>query len=184
MYDILILFSGGADSILLLEWAFKVNKKPLCVFIDYGQLHIEELEYAKRYLDKKDVLWRKVSIKNLNITSGLTESGDKGLYEGVHEFYVPGRNTIFLSIAQSIAEDNNIPEIWMGANYSDSENLFPDCTQEYFIKINELFKVATSKEIKVRAPLLGLPKETVFEMLDALGVKREDLFSGYGDLGQ
>ena len=181
-YDLLILFSGGADSVLLLELALKLGKKPYCLLINYEQLHQAELVYARNYLRSKNINWQMSSIKGLNLRSGLTTSGASGLYEGTNEFYVPGRNTMFLSIALSIAENKDISEIWMGANYSDGENLFPDCTQEYIIKINELFKIATSKEIKVYAPLLGISKEYVFEALDLFDVNRDNLFSGYGDL--
>ena len=41
MTDLVILFSGGADSTLLLKIAEKINRKPLALMIDYNQLHIQ-----------------------------------------------------------------------------------------------------------------------------------------------
>jgi len=178
--DLLILFSGGADSTLLLELAKKLGFKPFCLLIDYGQKHIEELSFAINYLGEAHINWQAVKLTGLNVDSGLTGDGEKGKYEGVSVYHVPGRNTIFLSLAFSVAESRGISQIWYGPDFSDRTNLFPDCYQEYVVKINELFKVAGSQIITVYAPLLGFTKEMVLKMLDSFGVDRSKLFSGYG----
>jgi len=157
-YDLLILYSGGADSTLLLELAKIVGKTPYCVLIDYGQKHIREID------------------------SGLTGDGFKNTSGVVHEMHVPGRNSIFLSCAFSIAEDRNIDTIWIGCDYSDAINLFPDCLQSYILEINNLFKVAGPKQIKVEAPLLGFSKDMVVKSLNHFGIGVDTIFSGYGDL--
>ena len=51
--DLVILFSGGADSILLLELAAQLEKNPFCVLFDYNQKHVQELNFAKKYLNKR-----------------------------------------------------------------------------------------------------------------------------------
>jgi 7-cyano-7-deazaguanine synthase len=181
-YDLLVLFSGGADSVLMLEFAKELNKRPFCVIIDYEQLHSQELVQAYEYLRKEHVEWRKVRIKGLEINSGLTGSGEKNESGEVHEMYVPGRNTMFLSIAFSIAESMGIDTIWHGADFSDRLNLFPDCYQEYFVAFNDMLQWAGPKDIKVEAPLIGLTKENILYMLSQKGIMMEDIFSGYGDL--
>ena len=45
--DIIMLYSGGSDSYLMLHLAKMARKNPYCLLIDYGQKHIKELEYAK-----------------------------------------------------------------------------------------------------------------------------------------
>jgi 7-cyano-7-deazaguanine synthase len=102
--NVVILFSGGADSVLLLEIAKKLGLRPFCLLIDYGQKHIEELTFAINYLGEAKVNWQVVKITGLNVDSGLTGDGEKGRYEGVSVYHVPGRNTIFLSLAFSVAE--------------------------------------------------------------------------------
>jgi len=178
--NVVILFSGGADSVLLLEFAKKVNLKPYCLLIDYGQLHIEELDFAQKYLTEQNIKYQVVGITGLNVDSGLTGAGEKGRYEGVSIYHVPGRNTIFLALAFSVAESRGISEVWYGPDFSDRIGLFPDCYQDYVVKMNEVFKVAGSKPIAIYAPLLGLTKEMVLKMLDSFGVDRSKLFSGYG----
>jgi 7-cyano-7-deazaguanine synthase len=111
----------------------------------------------------------------------LTGDGTKGTYEGVSIYNIPARNTIFLSIAAGIAESMKIDKIWIGADMSDFYHLFPDCTQVYIGKINELFKIAFSYPIFVEAPLIGFSKETVLKLLELAGVRKEDFYSGYGE---
>lgn len=178
--DLVILYSGGSDSLLMVNLALDLGKKPLCVLIDYGQVHIKELDFAKDQLNKLRVEWIVIQVKNPTINSGLTGDCVANISEEVHEMHVPGRNTIFLSLAFSIAENEGIDTIWIGCDWSDRVGLFMDCYQEYLVKINELFKLAGPKEIKVEAPLLGWSKEMVLDYLEKQhSLIEEDFFSGY-----
>lgn len=178
---VVILYSGGADSTLLLEIAKKIGKEPFALLIDYGQLHKEELIFAEQYVGKNGIPYNKVSISGLSAQSGLTGTGVQGQYEGVHTHWVPGRNTMFLAIAFSEAESRGIKEIWYGPDYSDREGLFPDCYQDYVYELNKLFAIAGSYPIKVYAPTLGLTKEMVLKLLESFGITKDQLFSGYGN---
>ncbi len=180
--DLVILYSGGADSRLMLEFARELDKKPYCVIIWYDQLNEKELESATRTLDNKKIPYHVVSINDLNIDSGLTGNGNINETGEVHVMHVPGRNTMFLSIAYSIAESKNIDTIWYGPDYSDRINLFPDCYQEYVVRVNQLFEIAGPYPIKVEAPLLGMTKETIIDILTAWGIDESNYFSGYGDI--
>ncbi|MHA1815969.1 MAG: 7-cyano-7-deazaguanine synthase [Candidatus Heimdallarchaeaceae archaeon] len=181
-FDIVILFSGGADSVLMVEMAHAFNKIPYCVLIDYEQLHIGELRYAKKYLIEKDIPFRVVKLHDLGVQSGLTGRGEKGRFAGVHEMHVPSRNLMFVGIAASIAEDMGIDTIWYGADFSDFINKFPDCMQPWFGAMNDILQINGPKPIKLEAPLAGLTKETILSMLDSKGITNKDMFSGYGDL--
>jgi len=178
--DLVILYSGGSDSMLMLKLALDLGKNPLCVLVDYGQVHIAELDFAQEQLNKLKVDWVVVTVKNPIINSGLTGNLIQDMSGAVHEMHVPGRNTVFLSLAFSIAENEGIDTIWLGSDWSDRLNLFPDCYQEYIVKINELFKVAGPKEIKVEAPLMGWTKEMVLSYLyKKYKIMITDVFSGY-----
>ena len=50
--DLVVLYSGGADSTLLLNLAKSVKREPLALMIDYNQLHGDELFHAKKYVEK------------------------------------------------------------------------------------------------------------------------------------
>jgi len=180
MSDIVMLYSGGADSMLMLKLAQMARKIPYCVLIDYGQKHIKELEYAKNQLKQESIQYQVVRIDGYTVNSGLTGDGIKGQYEEVSVYNVPARNSIFLTIAAGIAESKGLNEIWIGCDMSDFYGEFPDCKQEYIGKMNEVFKIAFSYPIKIIAPLLGLEKEIILEILHkSFDIKEENLYSGY-----
>lgn len=182
-FDLVILFSGGADSMLLLQLALALDYTPLCVMIDYGQKHIKELDYAKHQLTHFGVAYRVVKLENYAVNSGLTGDNIPGAYDGVNEMNVPGRNTIFIGIAAGIAESEGIDEIWFGADFSDRINKFPDCFQEFTYRMNEVLKVSGSYPMKLRAPLLGLTKEMVIGLLTkTYGVSMQNVYSGYEEV--
>jgi len=176
-YDLILLFSGGLDSTLLLAMASEMSMRPLCILFDYGQHHVEELEYAVKTCDDYNAQYLKFKI-GLPVDSKLT--GDSKTYEGVSEWHVPSRNLIFMSMAVSVAEDKGIPLIWFGANYEDREKLFPDCYQEWIYSLNQLLSINGSMKIKVEAPLLGMSKETIKQLAHYYSINEKDVFSGYG----
>jgi len=180
--NIVMLYSGGADSMLMLQLALMAGKIPYCVLIDYGQKHIKELEYAKSQLENLDVRYQVVKVDGLNVDSGLTGGLEEGRWGNVHSMNVPGRNTIFIGLAISVAENMGIDEVWYGPDYSDRINLFPDCYQEYVVKMNEVLAISGVKPIKLVAPLLGMSKELILEILEkTFKVKLTDIHSGYDE---
>ena len=180
--DLVVLFSGGADSMLLLEMAKEMGRKPYALIMDYEQLHKEEIGFAIEYCMNNRLMYQVVGIQGLNVNSALTGDGTKGKFDGVSIWNVPGRNTMFLSVAFSVAENKDIQEIWYGPDYSDREGLFPDCYQDYVYRVNQLFEVAGVKPIKVYAPLMGMTKEMILKLLELKGITKQKMFSGYGNL--
>jgi len=183
--DLLILYSGGADSRLMLELALRTHRKPYCLLIQYGQLIDEELMFAAKQLTKLKVPYHTVQINGLQFESGLTGRGKQGTFgrpDEINIFYVPGRNTMFAGIALGVAENKRIDEIWHGADFSDRLNLFPDCYQEYVVKVNELFAIAGPRPVKYMAPLSGMTKDMILGLLKEYGVSEDEIFSGYGDI--
>jgi 7-cyano-7-deazaguanine synthase len=177
---IVMLYSGGADSVLMLRLAQMSGRQPHCVLINYGQKHVDELNMAENQLSDAGVQYQVITIEGLNVDSGLTGDLGEARWDNVHEMHVPARNTIFIGLAMSVAEHKGIDEVWYGSDYSDRENLFPDCYQEYVVKMNEMMAIAGPKPIKLHAPLLGMTKEVILEMLDCFwSIKKDKLYSGY-----
>lgn len=185
LFDLVMLYSGGADSRLMMHFALELGRKPFCVLIDYGQKHIKELEYAKKQLDDIHIPYWTVKVSGLEVDSGLTGRLKEQRWDNVHAMNVPGRNTIFIGIAYSLAENMGIQEIWYGPDYSDAENLFPDCYQDYVVRMNKVLAVSGVRPIKLRAPLLGWTKNMIVKFLkDQVGVDVEkELHSGYDETG-
>lgn len=182
MEDLAVLYSGGLDSTILLKLAKRLKRKPFAIMIDYNQLHIKELEFAKKFLLKNKINNITIKLDGYNVNSALTGNGEKGIYEGVNIHNVPQRNSIFLTIAAGIAESKGISEIWFGANWEDYEKLFPDCLQEYIGRINNLLQISGPKPIKIYAPLLGFPKQLIQSLSEEVfEIKSTEVFSGYGE---
>ena len=177
---IIMLYSGGADSRLMLELGLQTKKLIHCVLFDYGQKHIEELEFAKEQLTKKSISFQSIKLSGYDVVSALTGDGEKGKYEGVSIYNVPARNTIFLSVAAGVAESKGYNEVWIGCDMSDFYGQFPDCKQEYIGKVNDLFEIAFSYPIKVVAPLLGMEKDLILNILEKYyKVDIQKIYSGY-----
>lgn len=177
-HDLLLLFSGGLESRYLLHLASQMLYKPYCLLIDYGQKHGKELEYAISVCNNLRIPFEVVNVL-WNTNSALT--GDKETkYDNVSPWYVPARNLIFVSVAAGVAESKGIDTIWIGANYDDRINQFPDCSQEWVVSINETLQKSLSRPVRVIAPLLGFTKEMVWALAEQAGIKKEEVFSGYG----
>ena len=82
--------------------------------------------------------------------------------------YVPGRNTIFISVALSYAEAIDADFIGLGVNALDYSG-YPDCRPDYIKKFQELADLANKRgrennPIKLWTPLLDLNKEKIFQL--------------------
>jgi 7-cyano-7-deazaguanine synthase len=174
---VLILFSGGLDSTILVNLATNVGYEPELLLIDYDQKHRVELDAAIEYAQLMKHEFRIIEIP-ITTPSQLTD-GSENHYPGVSEWHVPSRNLIFLAHATSIAEGMGIDLIWYGANYADREHLFPDCSQEWVFKLNGLLEINGSAKIKVEAPLLGMSKELLTDIANHLNINLTKIHSGY-----
>lgn len=178
--DIVMLYSGGADSLLMIHFARMANKNVYCILIDYGQKHIKELSYAMRQLTKLKVNYQIIKVSGLDINSGLTGDLIEARWDNINKMNVPARNTIFIGLAMSVAENMDVDEVWYGPDYSDRENKFPDCYQEYVIKMNEVMAISGVRPIKLVAPLLGMTKELILDILSyQFKTQLVDMHSGY-----
>jgi 7-cyano-7-deazaguanine synthase len=178
-HDLVILLSGGYDSAVLLAMAQYMQFNPIALLVDYGQKHVVELEKARDLCETYEVEHRKMLVRLTSVNSALTGSGVHHLYTGVNEHHVPGRNTIFVGLAVSLAETVGAKKIWYGANFEDRINQFPDCYQEWVIAMNAVLRQSASYPIELEAPLLGMRKETVKALGKFLGINDEDVHSGY-----
>jgi len=186
---VLILYSGGADSRLMVHMAQQSQMEIHCLLIDYGQLHVDELDYAEMQLrrikeDQYDLTWSRVRVGGLELDSALTGSGRQGRFgneEDISIWHVPGRNTMFAGIALSVAENLGCNVVWIGADFSDRLGNFIDCAQDFVVTMDLLYSYGASYEIRFEAPLMGMTKEFIKNLLKQLGLDA-DIYSGYGHI--
>ena len=123
-----LLLSGGVDSTttaaIALHEGFDVHALSVC----YGQRHAVELEAARRVAERLGIRRHVIVDLDLRAFGGSALTADVAVPKGtplaeigarIPATYVPGRNTIFLSLALAWAETLGARDIFFGANALD-----------------------------------------------------------------
>tara|TARA_R100001463_G_scaffold5870_1_gene19845 strand:- start:678 stop:1244 length:567 start_codon:yes stop_codon:yes gene_type:complete len=165
---ILVLFSGGLDSMVLCEHVLQRHEAELVtLFYRYPHpaspheyqsvsewLRLKHVTgYAGRHIDMDLPLW---GADALSIGAG--EPGPR---------VVANRNQVMVSLAINIAASIGAKEVWYGANLDDASD-YPDCAPGWVEAMNQL-----SREwgVAVRAPLLYKAKSEIKDMARDLRVE-------------
>jgi 7-cyano-7-deazaguanine synthase len=144
---------------------------------DYGQRHRRELEAAER-LARHFRLSEHLRV-SVNLAawggSALTDQGLPLPSDGVQadvipSTYVPGRNTVFIALALSLAETRGAQRILLGVNAIDYSG-YPDCRPDYLDAFQHLADLATRAGREGRGPQLWAP----LVRMDKLTIVREAL---------
>ena len=172
---VVVLLSGGLDSSTVTGIAKKSNAKIFGLSFDYGQRHKKELNSALKIAKHFEIEEFKVIKIDLSLWGGssLTDNQQNIPTNGIEtskipNTYVPGRNTIFISVALSYAEAVDADFIGLGVNALDYSG-YPDCRPDYIKKFQELAYLANKRgrennPIKLWTPLIDLNKETIFQL--------------------
>lgn len=193
----IILCSGGLDSVTALYYVKKkLNYGEIIVlFFNYSQKSLKrEKRFSKLAADNVGAEFMELSLGELgkistslinkpgwtldfskkDISSTKSESG---------KFYVPCRNTIFLSYALALAEAlynrrKGPSDIFVGFK-SEGKEPFPDATPLFLEKINSLARVSCAFPFKIRAPFIRKDKEDLIQIGEKLEVDFTKTFSCY-----
>jgi len=174
-----VLLSGGLDSATTLAIAHTEVGACYALTIDYGQRHRLELEAAQRVARALGAAEHRIAKFDLSWIGGsaLTDGNiavPQQPTAGIPITYVPARNTIFLSLALGWAEVLGAQAIYIGANAIDYSG-YPDCRPEFLEAFGRLAALATragveGNPIRIRAPLLNLPKAEIIRTGARLGL--------------
>lgn len=194
----IVLFSGGIDSTVILAMALKESRQCYTISFDYGQRHKLELQAAKAiatyYSVPHQVIaidptpFAKSALSNpyLEVAQNRTHQDIEAA--GIPNTYVPGRNTLFLAYALSMAEALEADEILIGANAMDASP-YPDCRPEYFNAFQALANLATKQAVensgaKISTPILFWDKKKIVAEGLSLGAPLHMTFSCYSPKNQ
>tara|TARA_Y100000310_G_scaffold21406_1_gene20687 strand:+ start:2789 stop:3370 length:582 start_codon:yes stop_codon:yes gene_type:complete len=168
---ILVLMSGGIDSTLLAERAYRDGILGAGLFIDYGQPVAKQERRTVRTWANKHLVQL---IELPCIISGVEASMQTGVgTDGLR--ILPGRNLILAAHAVNIAKTRGYEEVWLGANAGDQP--YPDCRPTWVDALDTLTQADTG--IKVVAPLIELSKATIIREAHEIGMDLEQTWSCY-----
>lgn len=188
----IVLLSGGLDSTTALFWARAEGYQVQCLAVDYGQRHRRELDAARRVAAASGAPLHEASLALPWLAENALLDKKKRLPDvplsrigrkGIPATYVPGRNTMFLALALSLADSVGAEAIVIGANALDYSG-YPDCRPEF---IEAFEKVAhqgskrgvSGRGIKLLAPLLRLDKRAIVALALKVGAPIDQTWSCY-----
>ena len=163
MNKAVVLLSGGLDSATTAAIAIAEGYQVIALSFRYGQRHEKELVAAKKIAEALGIKEHFISEIDLSQWGGssLTDQSMPIPQEGLEpdiipSTYVPGRNTVFMAIALSLAEAKNAQAIYLGINAVDYSG-YPDCRPEYLAAYQKLANLSSKAGVEGNAPRLIAP---------------------------
>lgn len=159
----IVLLSGGLDSATSGALAKRDGYDLIALSLRYGQRHEKELQASKEIAAFLNVLDHYILDVNLGQWGGssLTDESVNVPTDGVNpnvipSTYVPGRNTVFIAIALSLAEAKGAEAVYLGINAVDYSG-YPDCRPEYLEAYQKLASLSSKKGLEDNPPKLVAP---------------------------
>jgi 7-cyano-7-deazaguanine synthase len=186
----IVLLSGGLDSATTAAIARADGYDIVALSFRYGQRHKRELKAAAKIAQLLKITEHFIVDVNLSQWGGssLTDEAMVLPQGGVQanvipSTYVPGRNTVFIAIALSLAEAKGAQAIYLGINAVDYSG-YPDCRPEYLAAYQQLANVSSKTGVEGKAPQLIAPlvRNSKFDIVRRalhLGVPIEETWSCY-----
>lgn len=190
MKKAVVLLSGGLDSATTAAIAISKGYEAIALSFRYGQRHEKELQAAAKIVQALNIQQHHTIDVNLSQWGGssLTDTEMEIPQEGVQtdiipSTYVPGRNTVFIAIALSLAEATGASAIYLGINAVDYSG-YPDCRPEYLAAYQKLANLSSKtaiegNTIELVAPLVKDTKVDIVKRALDLGVPIEQTWSCY-----
>jgi 7-cyano-7-deazaguanine synthase len=170
-----VLLSGGLDSAVTLYMARQKDYDCHCLIFDYSQRHKKEIKQAEKIAKasgskfetvKLIFPWKGSSLVDKKSNLPLDRTVNQIKEGSIPSTYVPGRNTIFLSIASSFAEVIGASAIFIGAHYEDSSG-YPDCRSKYLEAFDKVLRLGTKAgiegKLKLEFPLIKKSKAQIIK---------------------
>ena len=195
----ILSLSGGLDSTALLLHLIHKGYDIHTISYYYGQKNKVELDGLARILHYLE--YQQYTIENQRVdlssvfksfNSSLTSS-DIDVPTGTTDEnkmkmnFVPNRNAIFSSVlygfAVSIAKDSDTPvDVCLGVHAGDGNIIPPDCTPEFYEKLEDAFKIGNvnTENINYYLPYVNKKKYEIIEdaknICDELGLDFKYIF--------
>lgn len=183
---VVVLCSGGMDSVTALHWAAREHVVVAALSCDYGAKHgARELPMAAAQAALLGVRHEVVKLDFVNrlFSSALLQSGGdipEGHYEAenMKQTVVPFRNAIFLSIASGFAESAGAEGLVIAAHGGDHA-IYPDCREEFMAAMGDAMRLGTYANVELLRPFITMNKGEIAALGARLGVDFKRTWSCY-----
>ncbi len=183
---IVLIYSGGLDSTVLLYHLRAKGHAVHALAIDYGQRHRRELLHAEEICRQINLPFKAAdlsSIQPLIAGSSLTSPGievAEGHYTeaSMKSTVVPNRNMILLAIATGYALSINAQKIAYAAHSGDHA-IYPDCRNEFADAMAEAIRLCDWKTVTLVRPFVDWSKSDVVRRGAELNVPFAQTWSCY-----
>jgi 7-cyano-7-deazaguanine synthase len=184
--NVVVLCSGGMDSVTALHWAHRHHRVAAAVSFDYGAKHNHrEIPFAIEHAAIIGTRHEIISLDFVNrlFASDLLKSGGdipEGHYEAenMKQTVVPFRNGIMLSIAAGFAESIGASGLVIAAHGGDHA-IYPDCREDFMRAMGEAMRLGTYAGITLLRPFIALTKARIAAEGAQLGVDFAHTWSCY-----
>jgi len=177
MKKAIVLLSGGQDSTTCLYWAKERFNKISAVGFDYGQMHSQELEQAKKICKQVGVTYKIFNVKNL-----LNHNEASYINEDLPASFTAGRNILFLTIAASYGAELGVTDLITGVCQTDYSG-YPDCRKTTIDSLQTTLSLGLGAgDFRIHTPLMYLTKAETWKMakdLDCLDIIINDTLTDY-----
>jgi 7-cyano-7-deazaguanine synthase len=183
---VVVLCSGGMDSVAALYWAEREHTVVAVASFDYGAKHNHrEIPFAAEHARKFGVRHEVIGLDFINrlFASNLLSSGGEipeGHYEAANmkQTVVPFRNGIMLSIACGFAESIGAEALLIAAHGGDHA-IYPDCREDFMQAIGTAMSLGTYADIKLLRPFISKNKAQIASEGIRLGLDFSRTWSCY-----
>jgi 7-cyano-7-deazaguanine synthase len=183
---VLVLLSGGMDSVTALHWAGREHEVIGCVSFDYCSKHNHrEIPMAAWQAARLGLKHEVIALDFVNrlFASDLLRSGGdipEGHYaaENMKRTVVPFRNGIMLSIACGLAESRGASALVIAAHGGDHA-IYPDCRELFMRAMAGAMQQGTYAAIELLRPFIECDKADIVRRGTALGVDYAHTWSCY-----
>lgn len=174
---VVVLCSGGMDSVAALHWARREHDPVAVMTFDYGAKHnAREIPFAAAHARDLSLRHEVVTLDFVDrlFTSDLLRSGGaipEGHYEdrNMRSTVVPFRNAILLAIACGFAESSGAEGLVIAAHGGDHA-IYPDCREDFMRAMGDAMRLGTYAGIQLLRPFIALDKGGIAALGHRLGV--------------
>lgn len=184
--NVIVLCSGGMDSVTALYWAHREHTVVAAVSFNYGAKHNDrEIPFAAEHAAKLGVRHEVIALDFVDrlFASDLLRSGGPvpdGHYAAANmkQTVVPFRNAIMLSIACGLGESVGASGLVIAAHTGD-HTIYPDCRDDFMRAMADAMRLGTYAGVQLLRPFIALSKGEIAGEGARLGVDFARTWSCY-----